>query len=608
MFGDAVSIQDRDFVVLYQNQRAKDIIGDQIGKYCYQAFQRKKTPCHTCPLEESFIVDRDVTRVITAKIRNTLHFFEITASPLKDPEGRIIAGMEVVKDITEQKRMESDLIKSRERFQGLVETTSDWIWEVDRNAVYTYVSPKIHDILGYKPEEILGKTPFDLMPEDEAIKIADMFSSIADSGKSFKDLENVNLHKNGKRIVLETSGVPIFDRKGRLTGYRGIDRDITKRKKSEQKLDRYRERLEELVDERTQRITQINKKLMQSRQDWKGTFDTITDIITIHDSEYNIIGANQTARRLLNLSKSQYSKKIKCFRHYHGTEKPPEGCPSCECLKTGKQAVFEYYEPHLRKFVEVRVIPRKDRQKEVTGLIHVVRDITRRKRAERQLENSREELRRLNAYLQDMREKERARIAFEIHDELGQALTGLKIDVSWLHNKLKMQDKSLRKKIQEIKLLIDSTIQNVRRISYDLRPGVLDDFGLQAAMEWQLEEFQKRTGIDSTIIFGSRLDGLTKELSTTIFRIFQESLTNIARHSAATSTSSRLRVSDGRLHFQIRDNGRGLTKNEKTARNSLGLIGIKERVRYIGGTVRIRGSQGQGTVVSVSVPLKKKSR
>jgi signal transduction histidine kinase len=171
-----------------------------------------------------------------------------------------------------------------------------------------------------------------------------------------------------------------------------------------------------------------------------------------------------------------------------------------------------------------------------------------------------------------------------------------------------MQDKSLRKKIQEIKLLIDSTIQNVRRISYDLRPGVLDDFGLQAAMEWQLEEFQKRTGIDSTIIFGSRLDGLTKELSTTIFRIFQESLTNIARHSAATSTSSRLRVSDGRLHFQIRDNGRGLTKNEKTARNSLGLIGIKERVRYIGGTVRIRGSQGQGTVVSVSVPLKKKSR
>lgn len=127
--------------------------------------------------------------------------------------------------------------KSEERFRSLVETTSDWIWEVDENAVYTYVSPKIRNMLGYEPEEVVGKTPFDLMPTEEVKRVAEIFNSIAASKKPIKELENANLHKNGHLVLLEKSGIPFFDAEGTLCGYRGIDRDITDRKKAEKELE-----------------------------------------------------------------------------------------------------------------------------------------------------------------------------------------------------------------------------------------------------------------------------------------------------------------------------------------------------------------------------------
>ncbi|MHC4441168.1 MAG: PAS domain S-box protein [Planctomycetota bacterium] len=141
-----------------------------------------------------------------------------------------------VEDITKRKRAERALKVSEERFRSLVETTSDWIWEVDRDGSYIYASPAIGDILGYGPDEVIGKTPFDLMPADEAKRIADEFKSIAEARRPFKGLVNTNLHKNGQRIDLETSGVPIFDVDGEFRGYRGIDRDITERRNAEEAL------------------------------------------------------------------------------------------------------------------------------------------------------------------------------------------------------------------------------------------------------------------------------------------------------------------------------------------------------------------------------------
>ncbi|MEW6544744.1 MAG: PAS domain S-box protein [Nitrospirota bacterium] len=146
------------------------------------------------------------------------------------------------REVAERKRAENELRQAKERFQALVETTSDWIWEVDRNGVYTYASPRVKDLLGYEPKDLIGKTPFTLMPSGEAERMAAQFRAIVEAQTSFAGLENTNLHKDGHRVVLETSGVPVFDDKGQLLGYRGVDRDITERKRTEEALKASEER------------------------------------------------------------------------------------------------------------------------------------------------------------------------------------------------------------------------------------------------------------------------------------------------------------------------------------------------------------------------------
>jgi len=144
-----------------------------------------------------------------------------------------------LRNMEAHKRAEEALRASEERFRALTESTSDWVWEVDVDGVYTYASPKVKDLLGYEPEEVIGKTPFDLMPPEEAKCIAEEFRAIVDSQRPFARLENTNLHKDGRLIVLDTSGEPFFDADGRLCGYRGIDRDITERKKLDQLKDEF---------------------------------------------------------------------------------------------------------------------------------------------------------------------------------------------------------------------------------------------------------------------------------------------------------------------------------------------------------------------------------
>ena len=140
------------------------------------------------------------------------------------------------RDITERKRAETNLLESEERFRALTEGTSDWIWELNQFFVFTYTSPKVKDLLGYEPNEIIGKTPFDLMPEHEAKRVSEIAHSVMESHKPLTSLENINLHKDGHEVIIETSGVPIFDKNGEFSGYRGIDRDITERKKAEESL------------------------------------------------------------------------------------------------------------------------------------------------------------------------------------------------------------------------------------------------------------------------------------------------------------------------------------------------------------------------------------
>ena len=226
-----------------------------------------------------------------------------------------------------------------------------------------------------------------------------------------------------------------------------------------------------------------------------------------------------------------------------------------------------------------------------------------RERAEMELKRSQELFRSLSAHLQEVREDERTRIARRIHDDLGQALTALKIDLSWLNKKLASNQDPVREKLQSMVTLINETVATVHNVSEDLRPGILDDFGLSAAIEWQAEEFQKRTGIECRISLASDESNLNKEKSTNLFRIVQESLTNVIRHADATKVEINLTEKDGMLLLEIVDNGKGISKDAITNPKSFGLIGIKERVHSLGGEVDIVGTPHEGTRLMVTMSI-----
>ena len=235
-------------------------------------------------------------------------------------------------------------------------------------------------------------------------------------------------------------------------------------------------------------------------------------------------------------------------------------------------------------------------------LARAIRYAMERKRSEEELRTTRDELRSLAGYLQTAREEERAHIAREIHDEFGQALTVLKMDLSWLTKRLPEGVAALREKADTMGALIDTTVQTVRRIATELRPGLLDDLGLGAAIEWQAQEFSEHADIECDLHLDSEDLALDQDLATAIFRIFQETLTNVARHAEATRVRVELAEQDGELTFIVHDNGRGISKSQVSGIGSLGLIGMRERVRPWNGQVAFDGAPNRGTTVTVRIP------
>jgi signal transduction histidine kinase len=257
-----------------------------------------------------------------------------------------------------------------------------------------------------------------------------------------------------------------------------------------------------------------------------------------------------------------------------------------------------------RKHLEVLVEARTSELKNTNYQLEL--EIAERIKAEEELRRSQEQLRDLAGHIQTIREQERTEIAREIHDELGQALTALKMDLHWLGQRLDGEQQSLAEKIRSMSKMIDATVRAVRRISSELRPKLLDDLGLSAAIEWQALEFQSRSGIQCTIRSDPEDIVIDRPRSTAFFRIFQETLTNIARHSNATRVGVFLHASRDKVEMVVRDNGRGITTAESADAKSLGIVGMRERTLALGGELKITGIAGKGTSVRVMIPASEK--
>lgn len=319
-------------------------------------------------------------------------------------------------------------------------------------------------------------------------------------------------------------------------------------------------------------------------------------IVTVNDAYCKIVGLTKSELEGSNFSIVYKEENRHTFQAMYAADlKHNKIKPHFEresALWNGKKLWFSFSNSYLRLSNGVLVLS-------------IIKDITERKKAEFELKESTTQLRNLASHLQSVREEERRMIAREIHDELGQVLTVLKIQISLLSNKLRKDQTEIKEKIYAVSEVIDQTVETVQRITSKLRPGILDDLGLIPAIEWQAQDFESKTGIICDCELPPDDIELDQEKVTAVFRIFQEALTNVARHANANTVRVRVKTEGEVLMVRITDNGRGITEKEIADSNSLGLLGMKERAMLFNGEVKVSGEPNKGTSVSVSIPLNK---
>jgi len=263
-------------------------------------------------------------------------------------------------EINERKKAEEGLKESEERFKQVAESAGEWIWEVDANGLYTYSSPVVEKILGFTPQEVVGKKYFyDFFKPDEKTALKEKAFDALHRKEAFKDFVNSNIHKNGSIVILETSGMPILDGEGNLLGYRGVDTDITERKQAEE-------------------------KILNAAKEWSETFNSMADGVSIHSVDFDILNLNESFCKMLGKTKEELIGK-KCYQLFHGQNTPINNCPLKDAKISTEKKLIEIFEPYLGIWLSILCSPIMNEKGEVTRVIHVARDITERKRAEEEL-------------------------------------------------------------------------------------------------------------------------------------------------------------------------------------------------------------------------------
>lgn len=355
-------------------------------------------------------------------------------------------------------------------------------------------------------------------------------------------------------------------------------------------------KLNRLVREKTLELTLAHNQS-------ESIINSLPGIFYLYDREGKFVRWNKNFERVSGYSEEEISK-MHPLDFFRGNDRNMLEEKIKTVFTTGHADVQAHFYTKNNERIPYYFNGRSANFNGVDYLIGMGIDITDRVRVEDEMRARTMEIQKLTAHLEHVREEERTRIAREIHDELGQQLTGLKMDASWIHKKIPSEENlSLHERISTMISLIDETVRTVRRISSELRPGILDDLGLIPALEWACQEFEKRTGIKTECHFDQNELNIERSLSTNIFRVHQEALTNVARHGQATLVHTSLTKEDGYVILSIKDNGVGFDMEEAKAKNSLGLIGMRERAILFHGDLKIQSEKRRGTIITLKVPL-----
>jgi two-component system sensor histidine kinase UhpB len=509
---------------------------------------------------------------------------------------------------------------SETRYREIIDTSHEGIWLLDDQARITFANLRLASMLGYRIDEQLGRSINDFVGPNGAndAHIDDaLFQCGTQHSEQLQDL--LYRHKDGSPVWAMVASQEMHDEDGRFLGTLVMATDITKRKLAEQALSNAHLDLERRIDLRTAELRAANELLRAEIDVRKGaeralaqSEERLQEIITmmpvalfLKDADSRILLTNEACDkqwgvRFSDLAGSNGSAHFPAHQIARFLANDQAAFAARQML-VSEELCWNSQQQESR-LMQTFKKPIFDKNGQPHLLIGMYVDITERKRAEEALQDSYTQLRQLSDHQETIKEDERRRIALDIHDDLGQNLMALKIDISMLHARTAGHQPRLHRQVQRVLGTIDETIKSVRLIINDLHPSTLE-LGLCPAIEWQLTQFERRSGIGCTltIVDDSANACLSKRHTAAVFRIVQESLSNIERHAKASAVVVMLKLTTTLLSVVITDNGIGIAPADYKKKTSFGLKGIQERVDSLGGQFQI-SSDGGGTALSILIP------
>jgi PAS domain S-box-containing protein len=504
--------------------------------------------------------------------------------------GVLIAAREVLTAELGTEVARHALDESEKRLGSIVEWSDDAIVSMSLDGVIRSWNRAAEKTFGFSAAEAVGQPISLIVPEERRAEENDVLNRLR-RGEAVEHFETLRRAKNGRVFDVSVTVSPIRDASGAVVGASKFTRDISQRKRAEAEAER------------------MKSALVAAQARLAAIVDSAMDAVITVDEEQKVVLFNRAAEQVFGVPReaalgSPLDRFLPArFRAAHREHLKTFGEMGVTSRRMGDVTTVWGLRADATEFpIEASISQVADGGKRYFTVI--LRDITLRKQYEDDLKRQQHELRELSARVLEAREEEKMRIARELHDELGQLLTALKMDLSWLRERLPAGEAA--QKADEMAQMLDQTVSSTRRISADLRPLMLDDLGLVEAAGWLVEDFARRSGIrvEARIAEDLPVEAISRSASTTVYRAVQESLTNISRHSGAKNAWVLIEVDEGALYVEVEDDGRGIAPQDLAKARSLGLKGMRERVAYLGGALEIGRAPRGGTRLRLRMPLR----